>query len=719
MFVVDADPLQPIDFLNLVDEIGGKFLDALDRQNVMRRRISIDDIIALFDDVAVLKMDMFAFWDQIFNWLGALFIRNDRNARLVLVVAPELHSAGGLGDNCVILRPARLEELGDSRQTAGDVARLCRVHRDTCNDVAGLDQRAWVNPNDRIHRQRITRIAAAMQLADLAVRRFDHDGGLQCRGALIETPVHDQALGNTGSLVDGFRHRGTFDQILEADRPGDLGQNWPCIGIPLSNALAALDLVAVVDFEPGAILDPMDRAFRAVWALDDDCDIARHDHKVALAIAGEMAIADLHDSIEIGFDEGLIGDLRRAADVEGAHRELRARLADRLRGDDPDGLAHIHRRAAREIAAVALAANAVLGFAGQDGADLNYLDPGRVDAVDVPFLNHFAGGEDDRARGLFQILGRGAAKDSRRERGDNLARVDDRAHPNPVPRSAIEHGNNRVLRHIDKTARQITRIRGLQGGVGKTLSRAMRRVEILEHGQPFLEVRDDRAFDDLARWLRHQSAHRGELLYLGWRTARAGMRHHVDRVDRFVAAVRVLLHRRNARHHLLGELVRTFHPDIDDLVVFFALRDQSVIILLLVFLRERACLGDNARLGIRHDHVVLTEGNTGLERLAEPERHDLVAKDDCLLLTAVAVDDVDHGRDFLFGHEFVHDIEGNLDMTRQQLAKNHTAGRGFENLRYTLSLAVEGPRPPLDPGVQGDRLGMQGMFHLAHIGERH
>ena len=58
-------------------------------------------------------------------------------------------------------------------------------------------------------------------------------------------------------------------------------------------------------------------------------------------------------------------------------------------------------------------------------------------------------------------------------------------------------------------------------------------------------------------------------------------------------------------------------------------------------------------------------------------------------------------------------------MVRQQLAKNHTAGRGFENLRYTLALAVEGLRPSLDPRVQGDRLGMQGMFDLAHIGERH
>jgi ketosteroid isomerase-like protein len=49
---------------------------------------------------------------------------------------------------------------------------------------------------------------------------------------------------------------------------------------------------------------------------------------------------------------------RRATDVERAHRELRARLADRLRGDDADGLADVDAVAAREVAAVAQRADA-------------------------------------------------------------------------------------------------------------------------------------------------------------------------------------------------------------------------------------------------------------------------------------------------------------------------------------------------------------------------
>ena len=71
-------------------------------------------------------------------------------------------------------------------------------------------------------------------------------------------------------------------------------------------------------------------------------------------------------------------------------RDRGARLADRLRGDDPDGFAHIDRRPAREVAAVAFAADSILGFAGKHRADLHFLDAGSVDAVDVPFLDHLA-----------------------------------------------------------------------------------------------------------------------------------------------------------------------------------------------------------------------------------------------------------------------------------------------------------------------------------------
>ena len=65
--------------------------------------------------------------------------------------------------------------------------------------------------------------------------------------------------------------------------------------------------------------------------------------------------------------------LRRAADVERTHRQLRAGFADRLRGDDADRFAELDELAGRQVAAVAMRANAALGFAGEHGANLDAL----------------------------------------------------------------------------------------------------------------------------------------------------------------------------------------------------------------------------------------------------------------------------------------------------------------------------------------------------------
>ena len=84
--------LEPVDLLDLVDEIGGELLDALDRQDVVRRRVAVDDEVADLDHVAVLQVDVLALRDQVLDRLGAV-VRVSVRAALVLVVAPELDRA--------------------------------------------------------------------------------------------------------------------------------------------------------------------------------------------------------------------------------------------------------------------------------------------------------------------------------------------------------------------------------------------------------------------------------------------------------------------------------------------------------------------------------------------------------------------------------------------------------------------------------------------------
>ena len=152
--------LQPIDLLDFVDQIGGELLDALDRQNVVRRRIAVDDVIALLHDVAVLQMDVLALRDQIFDRLRAFFVRTDREALLVLVVLAELHRAGDFRDDRVILGTARFEQFRDARQTAGDVAGLGASIEIRATMSPALTVRARIEGDDRVDRQRVAGVAA-------------------------------------------------------------------------------------------------------------------------------------------------------------------------------------------------------------------------------------------------------------------------------------------------------------------------------------------------------------------------------------------------------------------------------------------------------------------------------------------------------------------------------------------------------------------------------
>ena len=295
----------------------------------------------------------------------AFLVRDDRDALLVLEVAPELDGPRDFRDDRVILGTARLEQFRHARQTARDVARLGAVDRDAGDDVARIDLGARLERDDRLDRQHVARVAAARQFGDLAVLALDDQRRAQVRRARRHAPVDDEALGDAGRFVDLLGHRRALDQILEADRARHFGHDRTGVGIPFGDALAALDLVAVVDLQAGAVLHAMNRALGAVAIEDHHRHVARHDHHVAFRVARHRPVADFHLAVETRLDEGLIRQLRRAADMERAHRQLGARLADRLGGDDAHRLAHIDRRAARQIAPVAGAADAVLGLAGQ------------------------------------------------------------------------------------------------------------------------------------------------------------------------------------------------------------------------------------------------------------------------------------------------------------------------------------------------------------------
>src|SRR5437870_7965194 len=381
-----------------------------------------------------------------------------------------------------------------------------------------------------------------------------------------------------------------------------------------------------------------------------------------------------------------------AADVEGAHGELRTRLADRLRGDHAHRLSDVHLPAARQVAAVALDADAAPGLAGEHRADLHLLQAGFLDLTDLVLVDLLVGLEDDLVgEGVFDVVQGHAAEDALAHRLDDLAALHQGAERNPVHGSAVVLGDDGILRYIHQAPREVAGVGRLQRRVGETLAGSVRGDEVLQDGQALAEVRRDGGLDDLAGRLRHQAAHARQLADLLRGAAGAGVGHDEDRVEaRLLLLLAVPLHRLRAdlAHHLAGHLLGDLRPDVDHLVVPLAVGDQSLEVLVLdlghFLLRALQLL---LLLGRVH-HVLDGDGDARLGGVAVPEAAQPVGKEHRLLLSAEAVADVDQVPQRLLVHHLVDGAE--RDLLGEDVAQEHAADGGLHaRAARGLPLGVE------------------------------
>jgi len=247
-----------------------------------------------------------------------------------------------------ILGLARLEQLRHARQTARDVAVLAALARDTREDVAGIDVLAVLDRENRVERQQVAGLLAVGQHDRVAGGIVDGDARTQVAAARLPLPVDHDPVGDARRVVDHLAHRHALDEI-DIDRLTRLfGDDRQGVRIPLGELLALRDDRLAVDQQARtvrhAMLGPL-----ALGAVDQhDLGVAAHHDRHARAVDDDVAVAHLDGTVVARLDVRLLrATLRGAADVEGTHRELRARLADRLGGDDAHRLADVHRRAAR------------------------------------------------------------------------------------------------------------------------------------------------------------------------------------------------------------------------------------------------------------------------------------------------------------------------------------------------------------------------------------
>ena len=205
---------------------------------------------------------------------------------------------------------------------------------------------------------------------------LDRDTRAQLRVLRLDDHLRREA----GELVHLLPHRDALDDVAELHAARYVREDRVGEGIPLDQHRARLHLLAVVHPDVGAVDDRIALALATARVEDADLGVAVHHDVAALAVLNRAQVGEAHLALGVGLDVRLLDAAgRRTADVEGPHRELRARLSDRLGSDHADRLAEVHHLAAGEIAAVAQGAHAVRRLAGEHRADHHLLETGVLD----------------------------------------------------------------------------------------------------------------------------------------------------------------------------------------------------------------------------------------------------------------------------------------------------------------------------------------------------
>ena len=222
VLVVDGDALQAVNLLDFVHEPSRELLLALHAKDVVRVRGAVLQRLAGADAVARLHLDVLALGDQVLARLigerravGAE--RRDDDLALALRVLAEATPRRRSRDDRVILRLAGLEELGDARQTAGDVLHLRGVARDLRDDLAGVDRVAVLDDDVGADREQVARVerrcSGSLTVSPVSGSLM-RDARAEIRGARLDDDLAREA----GDLVDLLHHRDAFDDVAELRR---------------------------------------------------------------------------------------------------------------------------------------------------------------------------------------------------------------------------------------------------------------------------------------------------------------------------------------------------------------------------------------------------------------------------------------------------------------------------------------------------------------------
>lgn len=395
VIVVDKKEMKEIELMDLVKEVGRKRLKEIDRKNVMRWRVEVEDIIKILDEVKVMKMERIEIRNEIIKWIDSIVVRIDNDEEIVIVVEKEKEGKIDIGDDGVVIRKERLKKLRKERKKKGDVIGIGDLNRKKGDKVERIKMRERIKRKDRLKGEKEEGIEKIRKFKDIEGIVIDENGRIEIRKERGRKKVDEKEIGDKSRIVGSLRKRKKIEEILKIKVELKLSNDRKGIRIKIGNEMEEIESIEIVKEKKRKIGKEMERKLIESRVEDKERNVKENKKEVEIGVEKKIEVEKIEGELIRRLKIGDVEKMWGKEKVEGKNGEMGERIEDRMRGDKEERLKMVERSEEWKVEEIEIGEKEVEGLKGEGRKDENRMDERIIDDIEVIIIENEERIEDE------------------------------------------------------------------------------------------------------------------------------------------------------------------------------------------------------------------------------------------------------------------------------------------------------------------------------------
>lgn len=395
VIVVDKKEMKEIELMDLVKEVGRKRLKEIDRKNVMRWRVEVEDIIKILDEVKVMKMERIEIRNEIIKRIDSIVVRIDNDEEIVIVVEKEKEGKIDIGDDGVVIRKERLKKLRKERKKKGDVIGIGDLNRKKGDKVERIKMRERIKRKDRLKGEKEEGIEKIRKFKDIEGIVIDENGRIEIRKERGRKKVDEKEIGDKSRIVGSLRKRKKIEEILKIKVELKLSNDRKGIRIKIGNEMEEIESIEIVKEKKRKIGKEMERKLIESRVEDKERNVKENKKEVEIGVEKKIEVEKIEGELIRRLKIGDVEKMWGKEKVEGKNGEMGERIEDRMRGDKEERLKMVERSEEWKVEEIEIGEKEVEGLKGEGRKDENRMDERIIDDIEVIIIDNEERIEDE------------------------------------------------------------------------------------------------------------------------------------------------------------------------------------------------------------------------------------------------------------------------------------------------------------------------------------